>query len=297
MRDHPPLDVNFFQKISAHLRGRAELTRVIEHAERLSQPDLCSSTQPVSLEQYLGRLYFEMSTNPSSANVGAYYDLVRLYAAELLTTTNWMVGRRGSLLRLMRQELEGGRSLSIVTFNHDLLVENALDQLPGRLDHSFCVHHSYGLPDHSWCHDEATEEFDDDSCRGDGDISIFKMHGSVNWIYRTRNDTPPADIARPRRRRTLFVHSNKAIDPWDTTMTDELNGRREWSTWPLIVPPIYEKHGLIHGELQGVWARAAEALQSASRVIFFGWRCAIRSSSILTRWPTARCGRSSNHVR
>ena len=82
------------------------------------------------MEQYLGRLYFEMNNTRSDANLQAYFDLVRLYAAELLETTNWMMGRKGSLSKVIRAELDAGRRLSIITFNHDLLIENALASLP-----------------------------------------------------------------------------------------------------------------------------------------------------------------------
>lgn len=37
------------------------------------------------------------------------------------------------------------------------------------------------------------------------------------------------------------------------------------------MPPIYEKHGLIRNELEGVWSRADEALRACSRVIFWGY--------------------------
>src|SRR4026208_1675702 len=105
-KEHPPLDGDFFRKVKDHSKTRSEFQRVVARSEELGQPDLCSDTQPVSLEQHLGRLYFEMSTNPSTTNVSAYYDLVRLYAAELLTTTNWMVGRKGPLKRLIERELK-----------------------------------------------------------------------------------------------------------------------------------------------------------------------------------------------
>lgn len=54
-------------------------------------------------------------------------------------------------------------------------------------------------------------------------------------------------------------------------MSSRGTGRKKWYLWPLIVPPIYEKHGFIHGELAGVWQDAARRLESATRIIFWGY--------------------------
>jgi hypothetical protein len=56
-RDHPPLDGNFFSRAARHVPD-ARLAPIMRRAERLGQPDLCSTARRVSLELYLGRLYF-----------------------------------------------------------------------------------------------------------------------------------------------------------------------------------------------------------------------------------------------
>jgi hypothetical protein len=46
---------------------------------------------------------------------------------------------------------------------------------------------------------------------------------------------------------------------------------RNWMLFPLIVPPVYEKHQLIRTHLHGVWANAEAALLAARRVVFWGY--------------------------
>jgi hypothetical protein len=101
-------------------------------------------------------------------------------------------------------------------------------------------------------------------------VAIYKLHGSVNWVFRTLNKYPPPDFAR-RKNRRLLVWNNVEINPDVETMTVTGARRKEWYLWPLIVPPIYEKHGFIHGELARIWTRAADTLREAHRIIFWGY--------------------------
>jgi hypothetical protein len=197
---------------------------------------------------------------------------VRLYNAELLMTSNWMVGRNGVIRRLIQQELRAGR-LSIITFNHDLLIENALATLsPSRYRGAWCFRHVYGVR-------TTMEPILDDSeaydltCPGDRDrhVALFKMHGSCNWVYRTRNEYPSAQVARGDR--TLYLWINKQLSQ-STHMGragSERRGRGSWYMWPLIVPLVYEKHSYITGDLKQVWNDAGNALTRATRVIFWGY--------------------------
>ena len=58
-------------------------------------------------------------------------------------------------------------------------------------------------------------------------------------------------------------------------------------TFPIVVPPVVHKSGILHRELQPVWALAEERLKSADRVIIFGYSCPV------TDWEAANLiGRS-----
>ena len=253
------------------------LDRVVATAESLGVPDVCGQTPAISLEEHLGRLYFDLNTSATSSNIQAYYDLVRLYNSELLATTNWMVGRNGVIRRLVQQELRTA-DVSVVTFNHDLLIENALATLPvSRHPGAWCFSHAYGLSDDVQPIFDQSDSYSLD-CAGDRDqhIPIFKMHGSCNWVYRTRNEYPSAQVARGTH--SLFLWTNKQISQ-STHMEVARNaapssrgGRFRWHMWPLIVPPVYEKHSYITGELKRVWDNAWTALSEATRVVFWATR-------------------------
>ncbi len=277
-REHPPLDKSFFARTARHIRSErrgaglrraALLAQIVARAETLGQQDLCGSNRPVSLEEHLGRLYFELSTGATPANIQGYYDLIRLYNSELLTTTNWMIGRSGVIKRLIQKEHREA-ALSVITFNHDLLIENALAELPAsRHPGAWCLHHAYGLPTDIEPISDSSDSFSND-CPGHRDrhIPIFKMHGSCNWVYRTRNEYPSAQVARGNR--TVLLWTNKKLSQ-STHVNWKRGGRSRWHIWPLIVPPVYEKHSYITGDLKRIWDSATVALSRATRVIFWGY--------------------------
>lgn len=283
-RLHPPLDRTFFSRAARHIRREAKtsdrarlLNRVVSTAENLGVADVCGQNPAISLEEHLGRLYFDLNTAATSDNIEAYYDLVRLYNSELLTTTNWMVGRNGVIRRLIQRELSDS-DVSVITFNHDLLIENALATLPlSRYPGAWCLDHAYGLSNDVDVISDPTDSYSLD-CPGHREqhIPIYKMHGSCNWVYRTRNEYPSAPVARGTR--SLFLWTNKEIsqsthmdseEPAGTTT--RRGGRFRWHMWPLIVPPVYEKHSYITGELKRVWDNAWTALSEATRVVFWGY--------------------------
>lgn len=275
-RQHPPLDRNFFmraaRRIATEGRNSARkrlLDRIVARAASLGQPNLCGSSPPVSLEEHLGRLYFDMNSAANEANIAAYYDLILLYNSELLDTTNWMVERHGCIRRVIDRELRSG-PVSIVTFNHDLLIESALASLaPARHRGAWCFRHVYGI-DFQETIADSTPEYDAD-CPGDRDehVPVFKLHGSCNWVYRTRNAYPSAQVARGDR--TIFLWTNRQLSHAVHMGSTLSAGRGVWYMWPLIIPPVYEKHSYITGELRRVWDGAEQALRAATRVVFWGY--------------------------
>ena len=266
---HPPLDATFFRRALKHAPEDL-LGRVSDQADVFGQPDLFRDDPPISLEQYLGRVYFEMKNIASDTSREAYFNLVQLYQSELLKTTNWMIGRPGCLKKLIAAELGSDRQVSILTFNHDLLAENALELLsPSRFPGAWCMNHAYGIGELDPI-SSAGDEFDT-RCSGDvgKHVKLLKLHGSVNWVFRTVERYPPGNIDRGRRRK-LFLWTNKKLTEKQGVKLRTKKGRN-WYLWPLIVPPVYEKHGLIRYELEQLWQRAGEEVSMADRAIFWGY--------------------------
>lgn len=263
-REHPPLDGDFFQRVQRHADQEA-LDRIVARARALGQLNLCGTNPPVSLESHLGRLFFEVNRrNNSLAARRDYFDLVTMYSDELRKTTSWLDGRSGPMRALLERELTEAGRVSVITFNHDLLVENALSLLPGRFGHVWCLRHAYGFDQMRTCADRTpTYSYNCPGNRG-AHVPVFKLHGSLNWVFRTRDAIPPAT----QRTRELLIWTNRVIAAGAHRITGTA---RNWYLWSLIIPPIYEKHGFIRDELENVWDQASQALASARKVIFWGY--------------------------
>jgi hypothetical protein len=122
---------------------------------------------------------------------------------------------------------------TIITFNYDLVIENALRAL--RLTYT------YGI-------DEGAAQFESESCRPDpapADAArILKLHGSINW-------------ARPKE------EGGKAL------VVDSYDRARELRRTPVLVPPTWQKS---FGDfLLPVWNAAIAELTTATRVVIAGY--------------------------
>jgi hypothetical protein len=98
---HPPLDATFFQRVAKWRRrayfddgGASLYDRVARQAAALGVDDLARISDPISLEEHLGRLYFNVHHDPRITGVRDYFTLVDLYAREVIGTTDWMIGKR-----------------------------------------------------------------------------------------------------------------------------------------------------------------------------------------------------------
>lgn len=269
-REHPPLDETFFRRV-AEYRPSPLLDRVGKQAHALGMPDLLGSKPPTRLETYLGRLYFEINHNPLKATVRAYFEAIELYAREITVTTNWMMGRAGLIKRVIQAELRAERKVSVVTFNVDLLAESALCCLArSRPGAPWSLDSAYGFasapPMMVGTGKKFGEPFPVEGPKTE--IPLYKMHGSINWVFKHRDPYPPADLVRKKRELYLLNHQEL---PDERVTVRTQSGGRNWYSFPLIVPPVYEKHAFIRRHLQEVWDAGTEALDSATRVVFWGY--------------------------
>ena len=85
---------------------------------------------------------------------------------------------------------------SVITFNHDLVIENDIFKR-ARLRHRWCLSEGYGTMEGGLgsLTSSATEPFDRHSpdCDHSRPISIHKLHGSLNWIFRLRSRRPTSN--------------------------------------------------------------------------------------------------------
>jgi hypothetical protein len=70
-------------------------------------------------------------------------------------------------------------------------------------------------------------------------------------------------------------------------------------TFPIVVPPVVHKSGILHNDLKVVWRLAEERLGSADRVIIFGYSCPLNdweSANLVCRAIRRQRGRSEISV-
>lgn len=145
--------------------------------------------------------------------------------------------------------LDESRSLTVVTFNYDLLAEQVLDDLGVRYDYG-----SAGMI-----------EFDDSRRRrrlrrSGSDVSLLKMHGSANWgVCRgCRESGKHAD--RVTSFEKPYVPIRRKSCPWCGEKFLE----------PGLIPPILGKAGESR-HMEPIWRLARKSLDRARELIVIGY--------------------------
>jgi hypothetical protein len=278
---HPPLDYTFFEKIAE--RDMVVPRDLLAYAEELPTGSPFSSPAGGSrMEEFLRDLFHDFLQERATANsrpVRAYRRLVEIYARVLRETTNWMLPSTyagGPVGRLIAGAAEVAERVDIITFNHDLVIENEIAKR-ARLAARWCIERSYGsfsegrtllvaqgiarFPAHS------------DECDHEHPIVIHKLHGSLNWYLRIRAKEPtPGVLAGEVTSPDVMVSLESALrEIRSVRMRPTGRGRQSWYVWPVIVPPVYAKQSLIESFMPSVWRDANEALAESDRVLFFGY--------------------------
>jgi len=214
--------------------------------------------------------------------IGVYTDMVNVYSNVLKQTTDWLCREshyHGPLGRLVDAAARGTDPLSIITFNHDLIVENEIMKR-GRLAQRWCAPDGYGTfgtrlqyvpvptaPDAIKMHGP--------SCDHGKAIQVLKLHGSLNWRIRMNSRVPPMSLltGADDPKKDVLLAPWRTVPPVGATVRRPTRGRgrTSWETWPLIVPPVHSKQSAISGFLASVWEDAREALRDARRLVLVGY--------------------------
>ena len=132
-------------------------------------------------------------------------------------------------------ERSGTRRDSIISFNYDTLVEEGL----ARLRIPFTYGFEKELPDF----DASAQCIRGAALREPNAVSVFKLHGSVNW----------ATVAENKRLSVFGMYEDVRGHDLD----------------PLLVPPTWRKDPAV--QLSEVWDGAVLALSSATNVVIIGY--------------------------
>ena len=155
-----------------------------------------------------------------------------------------------------------------MTFNQDLVVEKAIHNALKTQAYShipFTVATAYYVDFDDYVRPGGSAGFKE-NYTGRPSYAVLKLHGSLNWVYPVRS----ADDAK----NALRVPSSRLFCIDDPTIRLRIrleSGTRAQDTLPLVVPPIYEKSGVIREKLRPVWSAAREAIQRADRIVVFGY--------------------------
>lgn len=104
-------------------------------------------------------------------------------------------------------------------------------------------------------------------------VNLFKLHGSINWVYSERDKCPEHwDLRDANAHQQNFLYETSDIVRY--RLSPNLNLFRQSEngepTLPLIIPPTFNK-GAENSYLNQVWSSAAEALKEAENIIVIGY--------------------------
>ncbi len=287
VKSHPPLDTTFFeQALRLDASPRQDL---VTYAESTGMPNPFEPPYP-RMEQVFGEVFFDLSRSDPLVDptpLRAYSTLVRLYGSVIAQTTNWLYDRPSGLMGKYLRALVAGSParITLITFNQDLVIENAVVQLPWR--QRWCLDEGYGNIDLATVRTTARVPQlprHDKDCDHQIEIKVLKLHGSLNWQVETRSHQPTYNdlFPQPGTVKTIQCVSDRVIQ----TSLQRKRGKRNWRLWPVIVPPIYEKNSIIAARFSNLWQQAEDSIASASRLTLIGYSLPladIHSANLLRR--------------
>lgn len=234
------------------------------------------------MEEFFKDLFFDFQDVPGDADLRrAYTELVDLYVRVLRETTNWLCSdrREGAPVgRLIADASERADTVTILTLNHDLVIENEIfrrAQLRGR----WCLDQGYGSLGGDlqglFPHSTGRPLFPvhtDDLCDHARPITILKLHGSLNWISRLNSTLPTARTlsGEAGSGAILLANTRQVMARQRISLRSRRRGRTFWYTWPVIIPPVYAKQAL-RRRIQVVWQDARAAVEECDRLVCFGY--------------------------
>jgi hypothetical protein len=281
---NPPLDFTFFEKVAAlAITVPAEL-KTYADATAGGNPFITEAGHPpLRMEEFFKELFsdFQDATRTSTTAL-AYEQLVSLYTRVLRDTTDWIGDDNktgGPVGRLISDAAEVSDTLKIITFNHDLVIENEIVKR-ARLRRRWCIQQGYGDYSNALRFTKPSSSsgplFRDHSasCDHSKPIVVLKLHGSLNWYVQMVGSHPSRSILTGASTsahvhctaRRNVPHQFRFSRPASTK-----RGRAHWYTWPVIIPPVHNKEALIRNFVAPVWGEAAAALSTADWIICVGY--------------------------
>jgi hypothetical protein len=278
----PPLDVTFFDVVAA--KGIQLPSQLRKYLRDLLKADpIPERTRKLRMEDVFKDVFFDLQDSPDDEDIKmAYVQLIDLYIRVLRDTTNWLCEDKrigGPVGKLLAAAGDRTDSLTIITFNHDLLIENEIFRR-AKLRCRWCLDQGYGafgdtlqaLRPASGNESSSFPTHRLGECDHARPIRILKLHGSLNWIVRLQGALPTANtlLGQAGARKIHLLPGRRSAERAVIVRSGGGPGRTEWRTWPVIIPPIYAKQAL-RAKVQTVWDQARAAVKESDRLVFFGY--------------------------
>lgn len=247
----------FFRMNSGDIRSPESIERLRRFFKQFFGIDITGEQEGIifpSFEETLGMLEIATDRGESFKGYSAIThapdvqtireDLIFLIALVLNRTLMTSKGYHKALVkRLVR---EGSiTSTAFISLNYDILIDNALIELHPDFDLDYAVEFS-----------NYTRECDWDIPRKGKSIALYKLHGSLNWLY---CPTCISLTLTPRHRKiTRLVE--EPVTCLDCRMP----------TVPIITPPTYLK-GIQNYFLHQIMRKAEKSLRDVKRIVFCGY--------------------------
>lgn len=267
----PPLDADFFEIARAAFPSE---TTEVEMCLRSLVGDY-SRELTNSLETATTYLYLKaMKSVRRDDYHRGFLNLLTLLNMLLAKTTNEIkVASPALIYRFILKELhkaEKPENLTIITFNYDLLLERVLEEVASANGSNvFCFPGCYRISDQKLnvrrVRGRGIFKHNSDEYKG---VAVLKLHGSLNWhSVHISSDPTPTELLNTSRR--LLITNSPIINPNLTTK----KSNRTYYVKPIVVPPVSGKNYVTHVKINGLWEKAGEALQKATRVVIAGYSC------------------------
>ena len=258
-----PLINQFFQSdylfddTSKIERSYADLITYIREAWRITDPLGTKKWRSLDMEDVFTSLAIQNEFAPPDSDAKAH---AQLLLNSLKRFIQHLIGRRSHSKygKLTRQLVEGLRVQdSIISFNYDLLVDEALirDQFRDGPQH----------------YEKFSDKFLGRSFTGVGGRYTFeyhqglylKLHGSLNWFTCSNNFCPNADQLR------ILPLTDQALglSQWGDPVCDYCEGALS----SYLIPPLLNKPVLRDRIARNIWSNALSILSSATKIVVIGY--------------------------
>lgn len=266
----PPLDITFFDRL-VDLKLKATPSLRDYALDVLGVDPFVRDTSKPRMEEFFKHSFYDFisETTKEGPQARLYGELVAIYRSLLLRTTNWIGAHAnaGPVPDLIAAAASAADQVDILTFNYDLVVENALAEL--REGHGrWCLRHGYGhfAAKRHFTFQKDVETFaDPQTCRHARPIRLYKLHGSLNWYVDTASRIPDAAVLRGEREGGQRIRFTRRRE-----VPRRLRHGGQ-SSWPVLIPPVYAKQPFIRNFMASVWEDARRAMAACDRLAFYGY--------------------------